>query len=90
MFSCATGLQAIITINQKYLLMPLNTSQTVFLQVTVTADGLQARYIDQSKLDLPAITASARYRFHDYDNFVSNSAINDNWRKKETQEVSAK
>jgi len=31
-------------------------------QVTVTADGLQARYIDQSKLDLPAITASARYR----------------------------
>lgn len=31
-------------------------------QVTVTADGLQARYIDQSKLDLPAITAAARYR----------------------------
>merc|ERR1719341_2713886 len=31
-------------------------------KVTVTADGLQARYIDQSKLDLPAITASARYR----------------------------
>jgi len=31
-------------------------------QVTVTADGLQARYIDEGKLDLPAITASARYR----------------------------
>jgi len=31
-------------------------------QVTVTADGLQARYVDQSKLDLPTITASARYR----------------------------
>merc|ERR1719341_2849875 len=31
-------------------------------KVTVMADGLQARYIDQSKLDLPAITASARYR----------------------------
>jgi len=31
-------------------------------QVTVTADGLQARYVDKTKLDLPAITASARYR----------------------------
>ena len=68
--------------------MPLNTSQTVFLQVTVTADGLQARYIDQSKLDLPAITASARYRFCDYDKFLINST-NGNKRKKETQDVSA-
>ena len=33
------------------------------LQVTVTADGLQARYVDKTKLDLPAITASARYRW---------------------------
>ena len=32
--------------------------------MTVTANGLQARYSDQSKLDLPTITASARYRFH--------------------------
>jgi len=31
-------------------------------QVTVTANGLQARYVDQNKLDLPTITASARYR----------------------------
>jgi len=31
-------------------------------QVTVTANGLQARYVDETKLDLPTITASARYR----------------------------
>ena len=54
----------------------------------MTADGLQARYIDQSKLDLPAITASARYRFCGYNKFFINS-INDNSRKKETQDVSA-
>ena len=33
------------------------------VQVTVTADGLQARYVDKTKLDLPAITASSRYRW---------------------------
>lgn len=31
-------------------------------QVTVMQNGLQARYVDETKLDLPTITASARYR----------------------------
>ena len=34
--------------------------------MTVTANGLQARYVDETKLDLPTITASARYRFHHF------------------------
>jgi len=41
----------------------LDVKETFPRQVTVTANGLQARYVDQSKLDLPTITASARYRF---------------------------